>query len=77
MLDAFAAVIGRREAALLEFLAEPHTMDEIVEHRFVYRPGVEMPFVTSVERRSMTMHLGRLLAAGGVVEVEPGRWRAA
>jgi glyoxylase-like metal-dependent hydrolase (beta-lactamase superfamily II) len=77
MLDAFAAVIGRREAALLEFLAEPHTMDEIVEHRFVYRPGVEMPFVTSVERRSMTMHLQRLIAAGAAVEVEPGRWRAA
>jgi hydroxyacylglutathione hydrolase len=76
MLDAFAAVIADRERRLLEFLAEPHTMDEIVAHRFVYRPGVAMLWVDHVERRSMQMHLDRLLPAGAVVEVEPGRYRA-
>lgn len=77
MLDAFAAVIGDRERRLIEFLAEPRTMDEIVAHRFIYRPGVNLPFVDHVERRSMSMHLRRLLPSGAVVEVEPGRYRAA
>jgi glyoxylase-like metal-dependent hydrolase (beta-lactamase superfamily II) len=75
-LDAFAAIIGDRERRLLAFLAEPRTLDEIVAHRFVYRPGVDLPFVDVVERRSMAMHLDRLVPEGAVVEVEPGRYRA-
>ena len=74
-LDRFAAVIGTREARLIEFLDEPRTVDEIVAHRFVYRPGDAVPFADDVERRSMTQHLDRLLAAGRVEEVEPGRYR--
>ncbi len=74
-LDRFAAVIGTRERRLLEFLAEPRTIDEIVAHRFVYRPGDAVPFADDVERRSMTQHLDRLVAAGRVAEVEPGRFR--
>jgi hydroxyacylglutathione hydrolase len=76
MLDAFAAVIDDREHRLLEFLAEPRTMEEIVAHRFVYRPGVEILWADHVERRSMQLHLDRLIPAGAVVEVEPGRFRA-
>lgn len=76
-LDAFAAVIGSRENALLEFLAEPRTIDDIVSHRFVYRPGVKMLWVDIAERRSMRMHLTRLLAGGAVAETEPGRYRRA
>ncbi len=75
-LDAFAAVIGKREARLLEFLAEPRTMDDIVTHRFIYRPGVEVLFGDAVERRSMSMHITRLLRNGGVAEIEPGVFRA-
>ena len=74
-LDRFAAVIGARETRLVAFLAEPRTIDEIVAHRFVYRPGDAVPFADDVERRSMTQHLDRLLAAGRVEEVEPGRYR--
>jgi glyoxylase-like metal-dependent hydrolase (beta-lactamase superfamily II) len=77
MLDAFAAVIDDRERRLLEFLAEPRTMDEIVAHRFIYRPGVEVLWADHVERRSMQLHLDRLLPTGAVVEVERGRYRAA
>ncbi|MCB1647423.1 MAG: MBL fold metallo-hydrolase [Pseudomonadales bacterium] len=66
MLDAFEAVIGQREQRLLDYLAEPHTLDEIVAHRFIYRPGVASTFVENVERRSMSMHLQRLLATGRV-----------
>jgi glyoxylase-like metal-dependent hydrolase (beta-lactamase superfamily II) len=77
MLDKFAAVIGTREARMLEFLREPHTIAEMVRHRFVYRPGVELLFADHVERRTATMHVERLLPTGAVVEVEPGLFRAA
>jgi hypothetical protein len=75
-LDAFAAVIGRREHAYLAYLAEPRTLAEIVEHRFVYRRGVELVFADHVERRTAQLHLDRFVRRGEVAEVEPGRWRA-
>ena len=76
-LDAFAAIIGDREARLLTFLSEPRTIEDIVQHRFIYRPGVELLFADHVERTSMGMHLTRLIRDGGVVEDEGGRFRAA
>ncbi|MGH7897363.1 MAG: MBL fold metallo-hydrolase [Candidatus Binatia bacterium] len=76
-LGRFAAVIRARETRLLEFLAEPRSLDEIVAHRFVYRPGDPVPFADAVELRSMGQHLERLLAEGRVREPEPGRYRAA
>lgn len=75
-LDAFAAVIARREHALLEFLAEPRTMGEIVAHRFVYRPGVELSFIDRVEQRHAELHLTRLARDGRVTCDDEGRWRA-
>jgi len=75
-LERYAAVIGSREARLLEFLDEPRSLDDIAEHRFVYRPGDAVPFADPVERRSMSQHLARLREAGRVEEVEPGRYRA-
>jgi glyoxylase-like metal-dependent hydrolase (beta-lactamase superfamily II) len=75
-LDRFAAVIAERERRLLAFLAAPRTLDEIVAHRFVYRPGDAVDFADDVERRSMGQHLARLAAAGTVHEVEPGRYVA-
>ncbi len=75
MVDAFTAVIGRRHEAMLDFLAEPHTIAEMAEHRFIYRPHVEMPFLNSVERNSARMHVERMLRRGEAVEVDPGRYR--
>lgn len=75
-LDRFANRILQREMALLEYLDEPRTLDEIVAHRFVYRPGPAADFVDCVERRSMTMHLDRLQAQDRVEEPEPGRYAA-
>lgn len=75
-LDRFAAVIASRERRLLEFLAEPRSLAEIVTHRFVYRPGDAVAFADDVERRSMAQHLDRLTASGRVEAVEPGRFRA-
>lgn len=74
--ERFAAVIADRERRLVGFLAEPRTIEEIVAHRFVYRPQDPVPFADPVERRSMTQHLERLVGEGRVVEVEPGRWLA-
>jgi len=75
-LDAFGAVIARREAAYLDYLREPRTMAEIVAHRFVYRANVDLLFADHVEQRTAQLHLDRFVRTGAVVEVEPGRWRA-
>ena len=75
LLDEFAAVIPRRHAAMLAFLAEPRTIDEMVAHRFVYRPHVQHVFADSVERRCAAMHVQRMLVRGEAAEVEPGRFQ--
>lgn len=74
-LDRFTAVIARREAALLDFLSEPRSLDDVASHRFVYRPGDDVPYADAVERRSMGQHLARLVAAGAVEEAAAGRFR--
>jgi len=76
MVDDFAAVIDRRHAAMLDFLAEPHSVDEMVAHRFIYRTHVEIPIVQDVETRSAELHLARMLERGEASEVEPGRYQA-
>jgi glyoxylase-like metal-dependent hydrolase (beta-lactamase superfamily II) len=76
-IDRYAAVIADRERRLLAFLAgAPRTLDEIAEHRFVYRKGDPVPFAAPVERRSMSQHLARLVRQGRVREPLPGRFRA-
>ena len=76
LLDGFAEVIPRRHAAMLEFLAEPRTLDEMATHRFVYRPHVTHSFTDVVERRTAELHVARMLARGEAAEVEPGRFQA-
>ena len=75
LLDDFHAVIGRRHAAMLDHLAEPRTLAEMVAHRFVYRPHVQLTFAEDVERRTAELHVARMLARGEAVEVEPGRFQ--
>ena len=76
-LARFRAVIGDREARLLAYLREaPRSLAEIARHRFVYRPEDAVGWAEPVEARSMQQHLERLLAAGRVHEVEPGRYLA-
>lgn len=75
-LARFAAVIRSRETRLLDFLAEtPKSLVEIAAHRFVYRPGDDVPFADPVERRSMGQHLERLLSEGRVREETAGCYR--
>ncbi len=75
MIDTFHAVIETRHQRMLEYLAEPHTVDEMVAHRFVYRPHVEHVFANSVERRTADLHLARMLQRGEATEVESGRFQ--
>ena len=75
-LERFAGRIEERERRLLEFLAEPRTLDEIARHRFVYRPQDEVPWAEAVERRSMEQHLERLERSGRVERLAGGRFRA-
>jgi glyoxylase-like metal-dependent hydrolase (beta-lactamase superfamily II) len=75
-LERYAEVIRSREQRLLDYLAEPHSLDEVAAHRFVYRPGDAVAFADAVERRSMAQHIARLAAHGRLEEVEEGRYRA-
>ena len=75
-LDAFAAVITKREHRLLDYLAEPRTLEEMIAYRIVYRPNVELLFTNHVERTSIGHHLRRMTRVGSVTEIEPGRFRA-
>lgn len=76
LIDAFTAVIPRRHDAMLTFLAEPHTVEEMVAHRFIYRPHVQHVFADAVERRSAELHLRRMLDRGEALEIEHGLFRA-
>ncbi len=76
-LDRYAAVIERRETRLLEFLSEaPRTLQEVATHRFVYRQGDAVLFAEPVERRSMGMHIERLVRSGRVQELGDDLFRA-
>jgi glyoxylase-like metal-dependent hydrolase (beta-lactamase superfamily II) len=77
LVDEFAAVIDSRHTAMLDFLAEPHTVGEMAAHRFIYRPHVQHAFADSVERRSAELHVQRMLAHNEAIEVEPGCFQRA
>jgi glyoxylase-like metal-dependent hydrolase (beta-lactamase superfamily II) len=77
LLDKFHSVIGRRHDDMLEFLSEPHTLQQMADSRFVYRPHVDIPFVDTVERRTAELHVARMLERGEAVEVEPGVYQTA
>jgi len=74
-LDRFAGRIAERERALLEFLAAPRTLDELVAHRFLYPPHAQMSFIDAAERRTIVQHLDRLAAQGRVEQCEQQTWR--
>jgi len=73
-LDRFAGRIGEREHALLEFLAVPRTLAELVQHRFLYPPHAQMAFIDAAERRTITQHLDRLAAQRRVEQCDPATW---
>lgn len=74
-LDRYAAKIREREERLVEFLRAPHTLEEIAQHRFVYRPQDDVAHAAWVEKVMMGQHLERLIAQGRVEEAEAGLYR--
>lgn len=75
MIDDFNAVIGHRHEAMLEFLSEPRSLDEMAATRFVYRPHLEGNHIEAVERRTAVLHVERMLDRAEAAEVAPGRFR--
>lgn len=73
-LDRFTARIGEREQALLEYLTQPRTLAEMIAHRFLYRPDVELSFADAAEKRTIEQHLDRLLAQNRVERCDETRW---
>jgi len=72
--DAFLRVINQRENALLDFLKEPRTMDEIVNKWIIYKkPREPVKSFEFGERGMMKKHVDRLVASGTVVYNE-GRY---
>jgi glyoxylase-like metal-dependent hydrolase (beta-lactamase superfamily II) len=64
LLAAFGSRLDAREAAITEYLeARPSTLDELVEHRFVYPKHLEELFYDDAERRVIEQHLEALAAA--------------
>ena len=76
LLEAYAAKLDQREAAIAAHLAaHPSTLDELVAQRFLYPQGYALDFVASAERRTTAQHLEALVAAGRVRE-DGGRYFA-
>ncbi len=74
---AYLAVIDRRRQALLDLLASPRTMEDIVNAWIVYRkPREPLAFYAHAEKALMGKHLEELLANGQVVQ-EGGYFRRA
>ena len=75
IFDRYLAVIDEREAKLLDFLAAPRTLADIVAKCIVYRkPREPRAFFEWGEGAIMGKHLERLLKNGGIV-LEDGRYR--
>jgi len=75
VFDDYLAVIEAREAKLLDLLAQPRTLAEIVAACIVYRkPREPKAFFEWGEGAIMGKHLARLLARGAIAS-EDGRYR--
>ena len=77
-LVAYTAKIDQREQRLLALLrASPKTLAQLVEHRLLYPPGYDSPWVADAESRTISLHLEELMVDGRVKMDEQGAYRAA
>lgn len=63
-MEAYLAVIDRREEALREYIREPRTRPEIIARRLIYGPGREGPWFDYGEWALLSKHLDGMLARG-------------
>ena len=75
MLWDFASVISTRELAMLDFMAEPRSIEDCALRRFVYRSTVDSKFVHHVETRCAQIHIDRMLRDGRVLQVSESTFR--
>jgi glyoxylase-like metal-dependent hydrolase (beta-lactamase superfamily II) len=67
--DRFLAVIDEREGKLLDLLAKPCTMADIIQARIIYKKERQpQEFFDYGERALMSKHLYRLLAQGTIIQ---------
>ena len=66
-MDAYLAVIDRREEALRGYLREPRTRAEIIARRLIYGPGRDGPWFDYGEWALLSKHLGGMIARGEAV----------
>ncbi len=72
--DQYLDVINQRESKLLDFLAEPRTLEEIVDHRIVFlKPREPHQFYDFAEESTMLKHLEKLMEKG-IVKKEGDRY---
>jgi glyoxylase-like metal-dependent hydrolase (beta-lactamase superfamily II) len=77
LLDAFGARLDAREDAIAAWLKEhPSTLEELVDHRFLYPKSASDLYYESAERRTTGQHLDEMQAKGRVV-ADGDRWRLA
>ena len=76
LLERYGAVIQRREQRLLDFLSAPRTLEQIAEHRLIYRPKDDGPGIANIERVVAERHLERLERAGRVSSARDGTYQA-
>lgn len=71
-LDAYAAVIGKRDRRILDLLVQPLTLEQIADRHPIYRtyPHPE-PLLRLFERVMVEKHLQRLVQQGAVVAEGP------
>lgn len=76
-LARFTAKIDERTERLLGYLAEPQSIDALVQRRLIYPLGYDVPYVDSAERRTIELHLEELVAEVRVRKVDEERFAAA
>ncbi len=72
LIEKYGKVISTRDERLLAFLDQPRSLDDIVAHRFIYRPKDNVAGIDGVERVSMGLHLERLERRGRIRRREEG-----
>jgi hydroxyacylglutathione hydrolase len=76
LVTRYLGTVYERERLLLDFLAEPRTLAEIIRKRIVYRKDYpEVAWVDAVERNSMSLHLRKLIREGRIARDEERYWR--
>lgn len=67
LVTQYLEIIYDRERRLLDFLAKPRTLDDIIKKRIVYKKDYSnVVWIDAVEKNSMALHLEQLLREGRI-----------